>query len=416
MNVLVIGSGGREHAIADAFARSNKVNDIFVAPGNAGIATHYKTIELTTHTEILDFCSENNINMVFVGPEIQIERGLGDFLRENGIPVVAPSKAAGRIESSKAFAKNLMQQIGIPTSLSKTCFTYDEGLQLLQEFDFPVVIKADGLAAGKGVVIVNNEDEAQQTLRAMMLEKKLGNAGNTVIIEEFLEGWEVSLFAVTDGTDFKTMLFTQDHKQLWDHDKGPNTGGMGAFAPVPEAEPYRYEIEATIVAPVLKEMRDSGYLYQGILYCGLMITKTGPKVIEFNCRFGDPETQVVLPLLETDFADVATAITNRQVKDLTLSWMEQTAVCAVLASDGYPFEYKTGFEIIGYDDCIGQIYFAGVKTDQDRLVTSSGRVLNVVGLGSDLSHAREMVYRDVEKIHFQGKIYRTDIGLRSNQL
>ncbi len=416
MKVLIIGSGGREHAIADAFSRSTKVDRIYVSPGNAGIAREFETVNLPSHPDVYNFCITQHIDLVFIGPEIPIEQGLSDYLRANGIPVFSPSRAAGRIESSKIFAKNLMHSAGIPTARYCVVTSYESACEAATDFGFPLVIKADGLAAGKGVLIVNSKAEALQVFRDLMLDKLLGNAGSELVLEEFLQGWEVSLFAITDGVNFQTMLFTQDHKQLQDHDLGPNTGGMGAYAPVPEAEIYRQDIEERIISPILEALRAEDCLYQGVLYCGLMITRDGPKVIEFNCRFGDPETQAVLPLLNTDFMDVCLAVAEAKVDQLKLCWKTDTAVCVVLASAGYPGKYNPGYIIEISGNPSTKVYFAGVESDGKNLITKGGRVLNVVSMANDLSAARDVVYRDIQNIDFEGKTYRRDIGLRVNKI
>ncbi len=415
MNVLIIGSGGREHAIADAFSRSSKTQRIFVSPGNAGIEQYFHTVKLDSHSDILEFCIAQSIGLVFVGPETSIEQGLGDYLRLNNIAVVAPTKAAGRIESSKVFAKSLMQQYGIPTANFCIAHDVDSAIKCIEEFEYPIVIKADGLAAGKGVVIVEDYADAVSALNSMMQDKRLGDAANSIVLEEFMHGWEVSLFAFCDGTNFQTTIFSQDHKQLLDGDRGPNTGGMGAYAPVPEAEVYRKEIETSIIEPTLKALRDMGTPFEGVLYCGLMITKFGPKVVEFNCRLGDPETQAVLPLLKTDFYEVCRAIIEKKIKDLRLDWVHSHSICVVLASEGYPDSYNKGYEITIGEGISSKLFFAGVSMMSDQIQTAGGRVLCLVSTGKDLQSARRTVYDDVSKLGYTGMIFRSDIGLRNNR-
>ncbi len=420
MKVLIIGSGGREHALANSFARSKQVTELVVSPGNAGIALQHSCLKLGTNEDIVSYCISSGIDVVFIGPEQPIAEGLSDMLTEAGIFAVSPSRFAAQLESSKIFTKELMARCSIPTAGFRACKTLDEAMRAITEFSYPLVLKADGLAAGKGVVIAKNLDEAQQTIQDMFGaahdDKEPKEDGKGIVVEEYLLGWEVSLFVVSDGWNFVSTLFAQDHKQIFDHDLGPNTGGMGAYAPVPEAEPYRKQIEDEIVEPTLKAMRDMGYPYQGILYCGLMITKQGPKVIEFNCRFGDPEAEVVLPLIESDIMDICLAIKNRQVCDLDIKYKQANALGVVLASHGYPGSYPVGIPIkINYDDIEG-ICFSGVSKDKETLVTAGGRVMCVVGMGSTLQEARMQAYNRVTEIEFSGKYHRTDIGLRSNNL
>ena len=407
MNILVIGSGGREHSIAECFAKSKQIKRVIVAPGNAGIALQYECANLQTQEEIYNFCVQNLIDLVFVGPEKPIADGLADYLNEKGVAVIAPVKFAAQLESSKIFAKNLMQEKGVPTAAFKIAKTIPQALEHIDYFGFPAVIKNDGLAGGKGVFIVKNPAEAQEAL------KKINFSEKGVVVEEFLQGWEVSLFAITDGWEFKTTIFAQDHKQLYAGDKGPNTGGMGAYAPVYEAEKYRKQIEEEIINPVLMAMRELGHLYKGILYCGLMITKEGPKVMEFNCRLGDPEAQVVLPLLETDFVEICQAILQGEINLVELKFKDKTALGVVLASEGYPFTYNKGFPLSLPADLSG-IYFSGVEKGENGLVTSGGRVLCAVGMGKDLNEAREEAYSKVQQITFENRIFRQDIGLRKN--
>ncbi len=416
MKVLIIGSGGREHAVAEAFSKSRVVETIYVSPGNAGIAREYPTLELPSFDIIVDFCNKESIDLVFIGPEIPIQQGLSDILVASGIAVFGPSQRAGRIESSKVYAKQLMQRAGIPSAAFISVSSFDEACMTADRFGYPLVIKADGLAAGKGVTIVNNHDEACAVFESLLVQKTLGEAGAELVLEEYLQGWEVSLFAITDGIHFQTMLFSQDHKQLHDNDIGPNTGGMGAYAPVPDAEKYRKIIEDRIIAPTLRALKDEGSLYRGALYCGLMITKEGPKVIEYNCRFGDPETQVVLPLLKTDFMDICRAVVNGSVDQLQLSWKPDTAVCVVLASEGYPGKYETGHKIEVSAIGSSRLFYAGVGSEEECLVTKGGRVLNVIGVAESLKEARAIAYEAVEQVHFTGKTFRSDIGLRINDL
>lgn len=411
-NVLIIGSGGREHALADAFSRSNKVKEIFVSPGNDGIATEYKCLPYSSFEDVLDIVHSYRIDLVFIGPEQPIEQGLSDYLVQNGIQVIAPSRLAARLETSKTFAKEVLNRFSIPTAAYVAAKTMAEAEPIFKEWDYPLVIKADGLAAGKGVIIVENYDQASVACQQLLTEQ----AGSTgIIIEEFLRGWEVTLFAITDGKDYQTTLFAQDHKQLFDDDRGPNTGGMGAFCPVPAAESYRIQIEQDILEPVLAGMRELGCPYKGILYLGLMITRQGAKVIEFNCRFGDPEAQALLPLLQTDFVDVCDAVWEDNVANIRLDWEAGVSIAVVLAAPGYPGKYQTGIPL-SLPALKSKAYFAGVKAQNDILLTSGGRVMAIQAQALDIDEARKIAYRDIQAIGFVGKVLRTDIGLRKNQI
>ena len=407
MKVLIVGSGGREHSLAEAFAKDIKKSDIYVAPGNGGIALDYKCLPLRSKEEIVRWCKENRPDLVMVGPEQYLAEGLSNSLNAEGIPCVGPSQEAAKIESSKIFAKTLMTKYHIPTASYVAFEDKDQALAYVHYMGkYPLVIKANGLAAGKGVIIAENQKQAENAIQALE---------NKVVVEEYLKGWEVSLFVITDGKDFKTTIFSQDHKQLGENDTGPNTGGMGAFAPVKEAEPYRKQIEEQIVAPILEGLKAEGCPYKGFLYCGLMITEEGPKVLEFNCRLGDPETQAILPLLQTSFTEVCYAILNNKVSDLKLEWSPQSSVCVVLASQGYPGTFPTGFPVIINSPITSKIFFAGVENKDGQLITSGGRVLSLVALGKNLSEARRKVYQDINKVNFTGKYFRRDISLRKNK-
>lgn len=412
MKVLIIGSGGREHAIADAFGRSSICEKLYVSPGNAGIAIEHECLALDDQHKILSFCQKEGIDLVFIGPEQPIAEGLSDFLRQHKVKVFAPSQAAARLETSKAFAKDLMQRHQVPTARYQMVYDITEAKAVLAEFSLPVVLKADGLAAGKGVEIAHSFEQAVTICRELLAQKS-GSTG--VLVEEFLKGWEVSLFAITDGRDYQTTLFAQDHKQLYDNDLGPNTGGMGAYCPVAEAEPYRKAIEQDILKPVLAAMRDEGCPYTGVLYLGLMITKEGPKVIEFNCRFGDPETQALLPLLKTDFVEVCRAVTDSEVAKLKLEWEDSVSMAVVLAAQGYPGTYQRGIRIEQID-LESKAYYAGVTGSDGGIVSSGGRVLSLVAQAVSIDEVRRIVYRDVERFIGSGLICRKDIGKRDNTL
>lgn len=412
MKVLIIGSGGREHAIADAFGRAADTEKIYVSPGNAGIAQEYSCVKLDTHSQIRDFCKSEEIDLVFIGPEQPICEGLSDYLREEGIWVFAPSQKAARLESSKAFAKYIMSKYDVPTARYSLVKSMEEMGTKIEEYGLPVVLKADGLAAGKGVIIANNYEEAQ----AAAAELFATSAGATgILVEEYLKGWEVSLFAITDGTDYVTTLFAQDHKQLYDGDTGPNTGGMGAHAPVKSAEEYRMAIERDILKPVLKAMREEKCPYTGILYMGLMITESGAKVIEFNCRLGDPETQALLPLLKSDITEICRRVRDRKIAGMKLKWEAAVCIAVVLAAEGYPGQYLKGIELNKLR-AESQVFYAGVASKNTKLISSGGRVLSLVAKGENIQEARKKVYTDLEKLSEPRLIYRKDIGLRENIL
>lgn len=410
MRVMIVGSGGREHAVADAFARSERVTGIVVIPGNAGIAREYEVIQLSNMRDQIDYALQHRPELVFIGPENPLANGMADILREHGIAVIGPSKLAARIETSKIFAKNLMHEYGIPTAESFHASDADKAVACLERCPFPLVIKADGLAAGKGVKIVANMAEAKEALHELMAISDTG-----VVIEEYMKGWEASLFAFTDGTNFVTTIFSQDHKQLCDGDQGANTGGMGAYAPVPEAEIWRDAIEKKIVAPTLKALADVGSPFSGILYCGLMITRQGPKVVEFNCRLGDPEAQAVLPLLDTDFIDICEGIIHQRTDRINLRWKDESCVAVVMASSGYPGAFEKGFPIQIDDGIQSKIFFSGAVQDNDALITNSGRVLSISARAKDKAAARAAAYQDVAKIHFENQYYRKDIAMRENK-
>ncbi len=412
MKVLILGSGAREHAIAEAFGRSSRTTEIYVSPGNDGIGETFDCVALNGFEEICSFCKNQNIDLVFIGPEQPIAEGLSDYLRQHSIRVFGPSQAAGAIEYSKAFAKRIMTKYQVPTAIYRIIRNRAEAEDILKSFKMPVVLKADGLAAGKGVIIAHDLAEAYEACNTL-LRQDCGQDG--VLAEEYLEGWEVSLFAICDGDNYRTTLFSQDHKQLHDGDLGPNTGGMGAYCPVSEAQEYRSSIEKAILEPVLTALKEENCSYSGILYLGLMITTEGPKVIEFNCRLGDPETQVLLPLLKTDMLDLCMAVCDGRVDQLKLQWDSRYAVGVVLAAPGYPGSYKKDIPI-SIPKLESRVYFAGVKKTESGLISSGGRVMTVLALADSLHAAREKVYTDITKISFPAAVYRKDIGLRANKL
>ncbi len=410
MNILVIGGGGREHALCKTFKKSKQAKDIYVSPGNPGIAGDVLCVSLIDTCAIIEFVKHKDINLVFVGPEQPLAAGLVNDLLAAGIKVIGPTKEAARIESSKAFAKELMRANNIPTAAYAIFNDCQSALTYLKNCAYPCVIKADGLAAGKGVIIVDDYAVATQTIKDIMQDALFGTAGDQVIIEAFLTGWEVSVFAFCDGENFVSTIFAQDHKQIFDGDKGPNTGGMGAYAPVKSAQKYHPQIDKEIFALTLKAMKDAGCPFTGVLFAGLMITADGPQVIEFNCRLGDPETEVILPLLKTDLVEVCTAITNKQIDKLNLTWEDAYAVTVCAACGGYPDKYETGKVIELTLPIKGQVYYAGVRRENDKLVTNGGRVLMLTSIENSLDEAIKCAYVDIKKIKFAGMYYRNDIG------
>ncbi len=418
INVLIIGSGAREHAIAQAFDKSHKTQNIFVFPGNDGISEEYNCVELLTFAHVVEFINQQNIDLVFVGNEQMLSEGLVDYLSEHQVSVIGPTKSATRIESSKIFAKKLMRKYNIPTADFETFSDIEECLLYLKTVNYPQVVKADGLAAGKGVVICQNIDEAEQAVISMMQEERFGDAGSHIVVESFMKGEEASVFAFCDGEDFISTIICQDHKQIFDGDKGPNTGGMGAFAPVKKFDFLKEQIDESIFRPVLKAMKAEGCPFKGVLYAGLMITETGAKVVEFNSRLGDPETQVLLPLLETDFYDICHAIIQNRIKEIKLHWKDQYAVTVVAASEGYPGKFEKGFEILISNDIQNRedirINYAGVtrkgRSKDICLSTNGGRVLSVTALSDSLDQTITKAYEAIKEVNFEHIYYRKDIG------
>lgn len=410
--VLVVGGGGREHAIVDALSRSPQVGKIYCAPGNAGIAQQAECVALkeTQIGELKAFALENGIDLTVVGPEVALAAGLADEFASAGLRVFGPSKAAATIESSKDFAKQLMAKYGIPTAAFETFDDYDKALEYVRGGSFPVVLKYDGLAAGKGVVIPETFEEAEATLKDMLLDDKFGKG--KVVVEEFLTGPEFSFMCFVDGTDVYPMTLSQDHKRAYEGDKGPNTGGMGAYSPVPiiADEDVEFALEK-VMKPAAAGMVAEGCPFKGVLYGGLMKTPAGVKVIEFNCRFGDPETEVVLPRLESDIYDIFSAVADGAPMP-EISWKEEVTMGFVMASKGYPGSYEKGYEIVIPDNTNVRIYHMGTSLKDGRLVTSGGRVLMVVGFGADLQEAHDKALAAVESIGCDNLFYRRDIGWR----
>ena len=417
MNVLVIGNGGREHAVIAALKKSPRVDKIYAMKGNAGIAEMAELVNV-------DYCDvkavgdwvdqKGDIDFTVVTPDDPLALGLVDELESRGHRAFGPRKNAAIIEASKAFSKELMKKYNIPTAKYETFSDYESAKKYLETCDIPVVLKADGLALGKGVLICMTREEAQDGLKEMMLSQKFGAAGNKVVVEEFLVGPEVSALAFTDGKTIKPMITSCDHKRAKDNDEGLNTGGMGTFSPAPfYGEKTEKEVLEKIMLPTIAAMNAEGRTFKGVLYFGLMKTKDGMKVIEYNARFGDPETQVILPMLKTDLMDVFEAIVDERLDKINIEWDDGACVCLVLASGGYPETYEKGKEItFGELDKDVTVDHAGTANKDGKVVTSGGRVLGVVAKGADIEAARQKVYANAEKIHFDGMYYRKDIGIK----
>lgn len=417
MKVLIVGSGGREHAIAWSVAKSSKVDKIYCAPGNAGIAEFAECVNIKAmeFDKLVAFAKENAIDLTIIGMDDPLVGGVVDAFESEGLRVFGPRKNAAIIEGSKAFSKDLMKKYKIPTAAYENFTDPDEAIKYLETAKMPIVLKADGLALGKGVLICNTLEEAKEGVKTLMLDKQFGDAGNEIVIEEFMTGREVSVLAFCDGKTIKCMTSAQDHKRAKDGDQGLNTGGMGTFSPSPF---YNDEVEAFcekyVYQSTIDAMASEGRPFTGILFTGLMITEDGPKVLEYNARFGDPEAQVVLPRMKNDIIDVMEACIDGKLSDVELEFEDNAAVCVVLASDGYPEKYDKGFEIKGLDtfkDKDGYyVFHAGTKFDGDKIVTNGGRVLGVVAKGENLKAARANAYKATEWIDFANKYKRNDIG------
>ena len=418
MRIMVVGGGGREHAIIKKIKENKNVTEIFALPGNAGMLGDAKTVPIGAKDldGICAFAKENKIDYAIVAPDDPLCLGCVDRLSEIGIPAFGPCKDAAIIEGSKVFSKNLMKKYSIPTAQYEVFERAEDALEYVKSCKLPTVIKADGLALGKGVIIAKTRAEAELAITEIMTEGKFGESGNKIVIEEFLEGPEVSVLAFTDGVTIKPMVSSMDHKRIGDFDTGLNTGGMGTVAPNPY---YTDDIAKIcmekIFIPTVEAMNKEGRTFRGCLYFGLMLTKDGPRVIEYNCRFGDPETQVVLPLLKSDLLEIMLATTNGKLSEAEVEFSDEYATCVIMASGGYPEKYKSGFEITYPDEVRDSIVFAGAKLDGDKLLTNGGRVLGVVSVEKTLTESIESSYEKVKKIHFEGAYYRNDIGKRAEK-
>ncbi|MFH1428351.1 MAG: phosphoribosylamine--glycine ligase [Candidatus Margulisiibacteriota bacterium] len=417
MKVLVIGSGGREHALIWKISQSVKVKKIFCAPGNGGTSELAENVNIQAEdlNGLLKFARENHIDLTVVGTEVPLTEGIVDLFEANNLRVFGPNKAAARLEGSKLFSKQIMKKYGVPTAAFGSFNNAGEAKAYLREASLPIVIKADGLAAGKGVVIAHTLAEANQAIDDAMTRLVFGSAGITVVIEEYLVGEEASLLAFTDGKTILPMASSQDHKAVYDGDKGPNTGGMGAYSPAPIlGDKQIEEVQKLVLDPMIKGLRNEGIKYKGVLYAGLMMTEDGPKVVEFNVRFGDPETQVVIPRLENDLVEVMLAVINERLNTIKLYWKDDHCLSVVLASGGYPGKYEKEKVITGIDELKGSFVFhAGTDRKDGNLITTGGRVLNLTALGNSLRDAYDTVYSEIDRVRFDQVYYRKDIGQKA---
>ena len=416
MKIMVVGSGGREHAIIKSLKKNKKVEKIYALPGNGGIAADAECVDISAKDidAITEFAVKEKIDFAVVAPDDPLVLGAVDALEQKGIKCFGPRKNAAIIEGSKVFSKNLMKKYGIPTASYETFSDIDSALEYLKTAPIPTVIKADGLALGKGVIIAQTREEAEKAVISMMKDKVFGNSGSNVVIEEFLTGPEVSVLSFTDGKTVVPMVSSMDHKRALDGDKGLNTGGMGTIAPNPYyTKSIADECMKKIFLPTINAMNSEGRTFKGCLYFGLMLTKDGPKVIEYNCRFGDPETQVVLPLLKSDLLDIMTAVADERLSEADVEFSDGAAACVVMASDGYPAKYNTGYKITVDSDCDAEIFSAGTKLVNGDVCTSGGRVLGVCATADNLQSALKKAYENVKKVHFENAYYRTDIGKKA---
>lgn len=419
MKVLVVGGGGREHAIVHKLSKSKKIEKIYCAPGNPGIKELAETINISPmdFDLLIKFAKDNNIDLTIAAMDDTLVAGIVDEFEKNNLKIFGPNKRAAIIEGSKAFSKDLMKKYNIPTANYETFSSYEEAVKYIESLSFPIVIKADGLALGKGVLICKSLDDAKENLKEIMLNKKFGKSGENVVIEEFMVGKEVSILCFCDGKMIVPMVSAQDHKRAFDNDEGPNTGGMGTISP---SKYYTDDIAKiamdTIFRPTMEALAKEDREFVGVLFFGLMLTEQGPKVIEYNARFGDPETQVVLPRLKTDLIDIINACLNKQLNNITIEWEDYATSCVILASGGYPDSYKKGYEIIGLEKCKELkdvfVYHAGTDVKDNKIVNSGGRVLGVMAKGENLEKALEKSYDALKIVSFKDSFYRKDIGKR----
>jgi len=419
MKILVVGGGGREHAIIWKLAQNPTIKKIYCAPGNGGIADLAECVPINAMDieGIVNFSKEKQLDLVVVSPDDPLAAGMVDALQKAGIRAFGPVADAAVIESSKAFSKELMKKYGIPSAEYEIFVDCDKALEYLKNSKYPIVIKADGLALGKGVIIAADYKQASEAVLSMMKDKVFGKAGEKIVIEEYLEGPEVSILTFTDGKTIVPMVSSQDHKRALDNDMGPNTGGMGTFSPsriyTPEIADYCMK---NIFKPTIEAMNKENRTFKGVLYFGLMLTKNGPKVLEYNARFGDPETQVVLPKLKTDLLDIFNAVIDEKLEDINIEWNDSAVVCVIAASGGYPGKYTTGYEITGLDKLQNKddifVFHAGTKKENGKVVTSGGRVLGVTAMAENIDNARMKAYSAIKEISFKDMHYRTDIGIK----
>ncbi|MCK8826875.1 phosphoribosylamine--glycine ligase [Natroniella acetigena] len=419
MKILVIGSGGREHTLVWKLKQSKQVTELFVAPGNAGTAELATNVDLDSNDieGLLNFALEEEIDLTFVGPEAPLVAGVVDRFEEEGLQIFGPNQKAAQLEGSKVFSKDLMEKYEIPTAKYQSFSDAEAAIEYIKQEGAPIVVKAEGLAAGKGVIVAETEAEAIEAVKKIMVDQRFGQAGAQVVIEEFLTGEEATVLAFTDGEEIVPMVASQDHKQAYDGDQGPNTGGMGAYAPAPVAtKELLNDVYENILKPTIEALQQEGITFKGVLYTGLMIKEGEAKVLEYNVRFGDPEAQVVLPLLQTDLVEIAEAVIAGKLEEIEVNWRKQKAVCVVMASGGYPVEYETGKEITGLEQITDEqaiVFQAGTATEEGKLVTAGGRVLGITAVGNDYQATIEQAYQVVERIDFAGAHYRTDIGQKA---
>lgn len=420
MKVLVVGSGGREHAICSQFSKSPKIDKIYCAPGNGGISqvAEITDISASDFNKLTDFVKKNKIDFTFVGPETPLSSGIVDYFEAEGLKIIGPSRNAARLESSKIYSKEFMRKYDIPTAHYNSFTDINDALKFLESWEEnkKVVVKADGLAAGKGVYMCNGRRDARNAVKQMMNDRVLGDAGTSVIIEENIDGPELSYLIFTDGISYSVMPASQDHKRINDNDQGPNTGGMGAYAPAPLATDELNKKVEDIIRKVINGIKVEKLDYKGVLYVGIIVNDSSPYVLEFNCRFGDPETQAVLPLLNTDLTDVCSAILNRKLSSVRINWKREFSVCVVLASGGYPGNFKKGFEIKGIENINDEntvVFHAGTKLENGKFITSGGRVLGITSTAADVKSAINKVYSSVKLVSFKEMYYRKDIAWRA---